>query len=297
MTMCRFVQIILIFACLLLTSCLDDAGLLGRFRIALTDSPLDADKVKGIHIIFTNFEAKRDGAWKSLRSFDQPVGVNFVTYSGGKSFPLVDDYIEPGEISELRFSLNVVDPNSSLVRNPLCNIEFTDGTSKLLYLEDGALPEIILQGDFGASAQDPADFTFDFDMRKSIYEADGKAYFKPFIRVVETPLTGNIEATMVNTTSTDRIVVYTYKAGAYNSSEASNPARGEVQFKNAITSVRVVKNKFTMGFLEQGSYDLIFTRISESGALQGVLGKHAGVAVTAQEALAVEIDLKKLTAP
>lgn len=279
-----------------MTTCVDE-DLMGHLRLAFTDSPIDGDNVKSVNIVFTNLEALRKGNWKSLRSFDQPVGINLLNYTGGKSFPMVDDYTEPGEISQLRLQLNVAERNGSLVRNPVCNIQYTDGTTKDLYLEDGQLPEIIVQGDFGSNPREISDFTFDFDIRKSIYESDGEIFMKPAIRVVKTALTGNLQAAILNSLSNDRLVVYAYKAGSYSASEAATPAAGEVQFKNAVTSIKVVKNKFIVGFLEEGSFDLIFVRVNEKGLFQTVVGKYAGAAVKAAEVTQLEIDMQKLSNP
>lgn len=282
---------------LLNSTCVDE-DLMGHLRLAFTDSPMDGDNVKSVNIVFTNLEAMRKGNWKSLRSFDQPVGINFLNYTGGKSFPMVDDYVEPGDISELRLQLNVASQNSSLVLNPVCNIQYTDGTTKELFLEDGQPPEIILQGAFGSNPREISDFTFDFDIRKSIYESNGMIFLKPVIRVVKTALTGNIEASTINNTvQNDRLVVYAYKAGSYSPSEAATPPAGEVPFKNAITSIKVVKNKFIVGFLEEGNYDLIFVRVTETGSFKTVVGKYMAVAVKPTEVTQLEIDMQNLASP
>lgn len=282
----------------LFTSTCVDEDLMGHLRLAFTDSPIDGDNVKSVNIVFTNLEAMRKGSWKSLRSFDQPIGINLLNYTGGKSFPLVDDYVEPGDIPQLRLQMNVATRNSSLVRNPVCNIQYTDGTTKELYLEDGQLPEIILDGDFGSNPREISDFTFDFDIRKSIYESDGLVFMKPVIRVVKTELTGNIEASTINNTvQNDRLVVYAYKAGSYSPSEAATPPAGEVQFKNAVTSIKIVKNKFVVGFLEEGSYDLIFVRVTETGGFKTVVGKYMAAAVKPTEVTQLEIDMQNLANP
>ncbi len=276
-------------------SCGDDA-LKGTLTISITDSPIDADNVQSVNLVITNFEARRGSDWKSLRSFEQPVGINLLAYSGGKSFALIDQDIDPGKFTELRFSLNLADRNSSLVRNPQCNVAFADGTSKPIYFFDGGTADLIVTQELVVASRRHTDFTFDIDVRKSLSLDDhGNFVFKPVVRIIETTTAGHIQATVANFNSTDRVVAFAYKAGLFSSTETAAPAAGEVRFKNAITSSRISKGKFGLGFLEAGSYDLVLVRFTETGEFLTVLGRQNGVPVTAGETMQLDLDLTKLS--
>jgi hypothetical protein len=277
-------------------SCTDDSGIKGSLKISVTDSPIDADNVTGVNFYVTHAEAYLNGEWTSLSGFEQPKGVNLLEYSGGKSFDLIDQFVTPGKITQLRFSLNLAALNSSLVRNPQCNVVLTDGTTQPIYFFDPTASEFIVKQDLTMVARALTDFTFDFDIRKSLVKDDhGNFIFTPVIRIIETAKAGNIAATITNDNPLDRIVVFAYTPGQFSLAETAAPPAGDVRFKNAIASGKVRHEKFGIGFLEAGNYDLVFTKNSETGEFVSVLGRQNGVSVKAGETLQMDVDLSKLT--
>ena len=113
--------LILVFA---ICSCADDGGMKGTLILSITDSPIDADHVKGVNIFISSVDAKRGSEWRSVKSFDQPMGVNLLEYSGGISYPLISQPVDPGKYSAIRFNLNLSDLNSSFIRSPQCNLNY-----------------------------------------------------------------------------------------------------------------------------------------------------------------------------
>ncbi len=282
-----------VFLFLLFTSCSVDDGFKGKLILSITDSPLDADEVKGVNLVFTNIEIKRKEEWKSLKTFDQPQGINLLAFTDGKSFPMVDQLIEPGTFSEIRFSLNVSD-GSALIRNPLCNIEFTDGTTQVLLLPTNAAQEFIITREISIKPNQTLDLTLDVDVRKSIIKNTQNQYiFTPSIRTLVTFETGSISGKILNLLESDRIIVFAYKAGQYNSGE-SNEVDG-IRFKNSITASKVKKSKFTTAFLEAGTYDLVFTKQTKTGEFINVVGVERNISIEAKDQRQFEIDINKLT--
>ena len=112
--------------------------------------------------------------------------------------------------------------------------------------------------------------------------------------MIETAKAGHIAATVFNHTLADRIVVLAYPSGQFSLTETATPAAGEVRFRNAVTSAKMTNTKFGLGFLEAGSYDLIFIKNSDTGEFVSVLGRENGVMVTTGETLQLDIDLNKL---
>jgi Domain of unknown function (DUF4382) len=276
-----------------LLGCSADDGFKGKLILSITDSPLDADDVKGVNLVLTNIEIKRKEEWKSLKAFDQPQGINLLAFADGKSFPIVDQLVEPGTYSEIRFSLNVSN-GSALIRNPLCNIEFTDGTTNVFLLPVATAPEFIINKEISIKPNQILDLTLDVDVRKSIAKNALNQYiFTPSIRTLATFETGSITGKILNLPESDRIVVFAYTAGQYTSGE-SNEAAG-IRFRNSITASKVKKSKFTTAFLEAGTYDLIFTKQTKTGEFINVVGFKRNISIKAKDQFQVEIDINKLT--
>jgi hypothetical protein len=288
------------FTCLVLacawmwTACNEDAGLKGTLILSITDAPIDAASIKGVNLVFLNVEARRNGDWRSLKTFDQPIGVNLLEYAAGKSFQLIDQYVDPGTITEFRITLNIADPSESLIKNPQSNITFTNGSSKPLYLPAGMDHQVIIKREVGISTSAKTDITLDFDVRKSIsLDEQGNYVLDPVIRFVETQDTGLITAEMTQPTDL-RLVVFAYQKGKYSSSETTASA-GEVAFKNATTSARIRDKKFGLGFLEEGAYDLVFVKVNENGSYSEVIGFSKDISVVAGEESQLQIDVSELS--
>lgn len=208
---------------------------------------------------------------------------------------LVDEFLDPGSFTQLRFSMNLADINSSLIRNPECNVSLTDGTSRPIYYYDPTTSDLTIDQSFTIKSRVHTDLTFDFDVRKSLqFDSQGNYLFKPAIRVIETAKAGHLSATTINNNSAERLVVYAYPAGAFVDSEAGAPAAGDVRFSHSITSARVLHGNFGLGFLEAGTYDLIFVRQSETGDFLSMKGRLNGSVITAGQTLALNIDLSDL---
>lgn len=285
--------VVLTILLLSFTRCSIDDGFKGKLILSITDSPVDADAVKGVNLVLTNIEIKRKDEWKSLKTFDQPQGINLLAFSDGKSFPIVDQLIEPGTYSEIRFSLNVSN-GSALIRNPLCNIEFTDGTTQVFLLPNATAPEFIVSKEISIKPNQILDLTLDVDVRKSILKNNQNQYiFTPTVRTLTTFETGNISGRILNLTESDRIVVFAYTSGQYNAGETSGS--DGIRFKNSITASKVKKGKFATAFLEAGAYDLVFVRQTKTGEFIAVAGVERNISLKAKDQLQLEIDINKLT--
>jgi Domain of unknown function (DUF4382) len=279
-----------IFA-LALWACTDDGGLKGSLTISITDSPVDADSVSSVNLYITNIEGNVGGSWKSLRSFDQAAGIDLLSYSGGNSYTLVDSYIDPGSFSQLRLSLNFANLTSNLILSPQCNVAFINGRTKPIYYVDPTTSVIIITQGMNVTARGITDYTFDIDVRKSLtVDSQGNFIFNPVIRGVATALTGQIQGVISNYSATSRLVAYAYTSGSYADSEATAPGPGKVMFPNAITAFKVNQGKFGLGFLEAGTYDVIYASNSSNGTFIKVVGKSTGVIVKAKEITSLTVD-------
>lgn len=274
--------------------CGEEGGLKGVLKISITDAPIDADNVKAVNLVITNVEGYQNGKWKSFRNFEQPTGVNLMAYSGGKSILLIDQFTNPGEYSSLRLSLNIANRNSSLVINPQSNLVFKNGTSAPLYMADDKAPEVIIEKSIGISTRGSTDLTIDFDLRKSIRQNEAGEYLiDPSVRTVKTNETGQIRSNIISSIP-DRVVVYAYPKGKFTTNETLANSAGFLFF-NATTSTSIKAKDIVLGFLESGSYDLIFVKHREDGTLLEVMGKLMDINVVAGEQTNIEVNLEQLS--
>ncbi len=279
---------------LILFGCGEEGGLKGTLRISITDAPIDATDVKAVNVVITNVEGYQNGKWKSFKNFEQPVGVNLLAYSEGKSILLIDQYISPGEFTAVRLSFNVANRNSSLIVNPQSNITFKNGTSAPLYMAQGLASEVILDTPLGISSRGFTDITFDFDLRKSIkINERGEYVIDPFVRVIHTNKSGHVRATIVSSNAPKQVVVYAYQKGSFKTEEKIEVA-DRVAFYQSVTSTSIKSTSFTLGFLEPGDYDLVFAKHSDSGNVVEILGMQTGIPVRAGEQTQIEIDIENL---
>lgn len=289
-------HVFLLISALTFGSCSDDEGNKGILTISITDSPMDADQVKGVNLFINHIDAKKGGAWMSLKSFDQPAGVNLLEFSGGKSFSLVNQFIDPGKYTDIRFTFNLIDPTGSLIRSPQCNVSFEDGSTKPLYYFEEASIEFEMAQEMNLASHGQTDFTLDFDLRKSLSLDDqGNFIFKPVVRAIETIRAGHIMATVTGLNLADRLVVFAYPSGQFSTSETATPAAGEVRFPNAVTSFKIAHSKFGLGFLPAGNYDLIFVKHLPSGEFLSVSGRLNNVNVPSSETVQLDVDLTQLS--
>ncbi len=275
--------------------CGEEGGLKGTLKISITDAPIDADQVKAVNLTITNVEGFQNGNWKAFKNFEQPVGVNLLAYTGGKSVLLIDQFATPGEFSSLRLTLNMANRNSSLIISPQSNVVFKDGTSTPIYMPEGTTPEVVLEKSIGIHSRGITDITLDFDLRKSIrINSKGEYILESSVRFVETNKAGHIEVSLLNSTIAERVVAYAYRGGAFSANEAQETA-DKVSFYQAITSTAVKTKHFGFGFLEAGNYDLIFVKHKEDGKVLEVMGRLNNIKVNAGEQTAIEVDLAQLS--
>lgn len=280
---------------LMALGCGEEGGLKGTLKISITDAPIDADQVKAVNLTITNVEGYQNGNWKAFKNFEQPVGVNLLAYTGGKSVLLIDQFATPGEFSSLRLTLNMANRNSSLIINPQSNVVFKNGTSTPIYMPEGIAPEVILEKSIGIHSRGVTDITLDFDLRKSIHINDAGEYvLDPVVRFVDTNKAGHIKASLLNSAIPEQVVAYAYRSGTFSANEAQETSE-KVSFYQATSSAAIIAKHFAIGFLESGNYDLIFVKHKEDGKVLEVMGRLNNIKVNAGEQTAIEVDLSQLS--
>ena len=240
----------------------------GTLSLSMTDAPpqLGPD-VTEVNIAVIGIEYNYEGNWTNADDFE-PQTFNLLDLQNGKSLHLGDMILPAGNYSEIRFKLAAPTKESEVKSNPDCNITFGDGTSEPLFVPSGGESGYKGKGAFEITANAKIEVTADFDVHKSIVVTGNRKYLlKPVIRLVVTELSGTINGTVVdvadyNSTS-DSLVVYTYRSGEYNAGEEDEI--DGISFPNAVSSsdVNMSDGNFTLSFLGEGNYSLVTAQYIE----------------------------------
>ena len=223
----------------------------GVLSLSMTDAPpkLGSD-VTEVNIAVIGIEYNYDGNWTNADDFE-PQTFNLLDLQNGKSLHLGDLILAAGHYTEIRFKLAAPEKEADVQGNPDCNITFADGNSEPLFVPSGGQSGYKGKGEFDITANAKVEVTADFDVHKSIVVTGNRKYLlKPVIRLVVTELSGMIDGTVVDVadynTTTDSLVVYTYKSGNYNVSEEDEI--DGINFPNAVSSsdVNIRDGNFTL---------------------------------------------------
>ena len=157
---------------------------------------------------------------------------------------------------------------------PGCYVEKANGEKDALMASSN---KITITDKFEVLANATNVIVIDFDLRKTIKEEkDGlssdfnfvtMAELTAGIRTVNAELTGKISGSVNDANNTsDKIIVYAYEKGTFNADvETQGKGESEVTFANAVTSTEVknLSGSYSLDFLEEGEYELIFASYKE----------------------------------
>jgi hypothetical protein len=248
----------------------DDSAMEGESyntSFEVTDAPIDNAEVEAVFVTITNVSV--DG--KSLEGFNATT-INLAALVNGKTEALGNLDLQAKSYSSIVFELDFdKDVNGDA---PGCYVEKANGEKDALVASSN---KITINNTFEVLANATNVIVVDFDLRKTIKkEKDGlsndfnfvtMAELTAGIRTVNAELTGKISgsANDANNTS-DKIIVYAYEKGTFNADvETQGKGESEVTFANAVTSTEVknLSGSYSLDFLEEGEYELIFASYKE----------------------------------
>ena len=248
----------------------DDAAMEGESyntSFEVTDAPIDNAEVEAVFVTIANVSV--DG--KSLEGFTATT-INLAALVNGKTEALGNLDLQAKSYSSIVFELDFdKDVNGDA---PGCYVEKANGEKDALIATSN---KITITDKFEVLANATNVIVIDFDLRKTIKEEkDGlssdfnfvtMAELTAGIRTVNAELTGKISGSVndANYTS-DKIIVYAYEKGTFNADvETQGKGESEVTFANAVTSTEVknLSGSYSLDFLEEGEYELIFASYKE----------------------------------
>ncbi|MEA5445695.1 DUF4382 domain-containing protein [Gammaproteobacteria bacterium AB-CW1] len=243
---------------LMLAGCFDGSSSdgTGTLSLDITDAPVD--NATAVVVEFSGVEIQPADGQRISFEFDEIRSIDLLTLQGNDSEPLLEgESVPAGEYEWIRLQVNAVAGTVDSF------IEFEDGGQHSLFVPSGSETGLKLVSGFTVPAGGAADFTIDFDLRKSVTNPQGKPDYilKPALRMVNNVDVGSISGTVADAWAADdacspAVYVYTGHDAEAGSEGSDNPP---------LTSALVALNddsgefEYTVGFLEEADYSAAFT--------------------------------------
>ncbi len=249
----------------------------GTATMNITDAPVDADEVVGVHVAFDAVHYKPAGSEWVVEDLNETRVINLLDLQDGNSSLLVSQTELPtGRINQVRFVINY---DASFIELNISN----SITTQSLNVPSG---EEKVVGGFVVPAGGDVNITADFDVRKSlVLSNNGTKYsLKPTIKIVDNSQVGEISGT-VNVDTNNTVIVYAYADETFiEGDEIAN------DFYNAATSSDATDGDYTLAWLVAGTYDLVVVELDTTGDTTKILGIVQDVVVTEDGKTTQDID-------
>lgn len=234
---------------------------MGTFSLAVTDGPIDS--ATKVVVEFNGVSIKPAVGEVIEFMFDEPKSIDLLQLQGSLSDGLVSGASVPAGAYEW-IRLHVSAEEDTVMDSYL---ELNDGTQQELRIPSGAETGLKLVSGFTVPAGGSADFTVDFDLRKSITNPGGMpaAILKPALRLVDNvqvgSITGTVDADLVNTACADPNLddgsVYVYAGADVTPVDIQGAATDPVI--TALVNVVDGEYSYEVGFLVEGDYTVAYT--------------------------------------
>jgi len=151
-------------------------GATGTLSLGITDAPVDG--AKHVYVQFSSLELHGPDGTRTI-TFGAPKQIDLLALSGGLSLPLLEGQtLTAGHYQWIRLN---VDTDGTL--DTYLVADDIDETVHELTIPSNAETGLKLVRGFDVPAGGSADFTIDFDLRKSLVESSGGYHLKPVLRI------------------------------------------------------------------------------------------------------------------
>jgi hypothetical protein len=285
----------------------------GTLKLNLTDAPIaDAEDVEGVYITIDSIAYHINDQWVEDTSFTEPQKFNLLELTGGEIAPLSNLTLSSGEVTQIRFMLDVTKdgdapsavPGSYIAIDPdgTADGDASDDDIFTLFVPSGDQTGYKANGPFTVPANGTVEITADFDVRKSVHlTGEGTYILRPTIRLVVNDQAGKIAGGFTDDTTDaySEYTIFAYESGTYDPEAEQDSESGEFTFPNAVSSAAAADSdgddsldSYTIPFLAAGDYDLIIAGVSPEGTY-GIVDDltYTNIEVTADVTTQEDIDL------
>jgi hypothetical protein len=173
-------------------------------------------------------------------------------------------------------------------------VDLKGGVSRPIFIS-GDAASFTFPGEMEVTERGVADYHLTIDVRKALEANTAQAFtFQPSVRLINVVDAGNLSGRLINATADETLRVFVYKPGSFTLTEAD--VNNGLRFARALEAAPVSAKRFQVGFMEAGTYDLVFVRVDEQGRFAGLRGVARGVEVAPRQTAVRDIDVKSLSA-
>lgn len=241
-----------------------DGGISGTgvtsFNLNITDGPVD--EASAVVVEFTAVEVKPEDGESILFEFDEAKSIDLLALQGSASAVLLEDEtLAVGEYTWIRLAVNAEEDG---VLDSY--IDLPEGRQELR-VPSGSQTGLKLQGGFTLSEGVEANFTIDFDLRKSLTNPPGRdsVFLKPSLRLIENTqvgsITGIVDSTLIAEACADASVdagsVYLYSGSDVTPVDLQDNENDPLT--TALVSFSDTSYTFEFGFIPAGDYTIAYT--------------------------------------
>lgn len=233
----------------------------GTFSLGITDGPVDS--ATKVVVEFTGVSIKPADGEALVFDFETPKSIDLLQLQGTASDGLLtDEVVASGNYEWIRLHVNATQDD---VMDSY--MEMNDGSMIELYVPSGGQTGLKLVNGFTIAAGGSADFTIDFDLRKSITNPGGmpSAILKPALRIVDNTVVGSIEGTIEETLVGQQCADATVDDGSVYVYTGADVTPMDIQgtsgdpLVTALVSFVDGAYRYELGFLPEGDYTVAYT--------------------------------------
>ena len=252
------VYLFIIFAVVCVSGCSfsGDSGV-ATLDLKITDAPVKG--AENVVIKFTAVEIKPKGGDVILFSIDDG-SIDLLKLPGSIADTLLEGVeLEPGDYEWIKLLVDV-ESGKGLDGSYINILKDSKITLHELTIPGGAESGLKIFHNFSVKGGSKADFTIDFDVRKSVVDSGDEYKLKPVLRLVNTAKAGHIGGTVkANYGCADFGDVYVYEgkdAVLSDMSDSGGPIASSVV---GVGSNPDLYKYFEIGFLPMGNYTIAHT--------------------------------------
>lgn len=235
----------------------------GQFSLAVTDAPIDT--ANHVFVSFSGVSIQSADGELIEFEFDEPRTIDLLALQGSASESLVTDETVPsGEYEWIRLHVNA--DHDDVMDS---YIELNDGTQHELRVPSGAQTGLKLVSGFDVPVGGSADFTIDFDLRKSIVMPPGQAavgaMLKPALRLIDNSSSGSIAGQVDSELITEFCEDPASQTGSVYVFSGADAEPSDVRGENSDPLITAFVQfgdgayDYEVGFLAEGNYTLAYT--------------------------------------
>lgn len=243
----------------------------GTVTLRITDAPVDSSTVEHVYVQFSSIELQGEGGRTSFHYCQDPADatktivstapcatpkprrIDLLALSGGLSEALLDGQALPaGRYNWIRLAVDTGGALDSYI--------VVSASPHELTIPSGDQTGLKLNRGFIVPAGGHADFTVDFDLRKSLHVTGmGEYLLRPTLRIVDNTqvgrIAGTVDASLVPAGCSP--AVYVFAGAAVTPDDIDGVAAEPVT--TAAVKLDGSAYRYTAAFLEAGSYTVAFT--------------------------------------